>query len=190
MSEERPMKRIRCATQAGFTLTELLVASSISALAVGGVLTTFIVSLREATLSSKIAWSQNEAMNTSAKLTMYVRNAKEIVSIDESHGQWVELRFPDDTTGRLVYSNAVPDLRDGRMFIQRPNGTQVIVARGLTEIQDSKGFTTHVFTKTRDNSLRIAYRVAEPVGTGGRDANDGPYAACTRFAACLRNVEE
>jgi len=120
---------------------------------------------------------------------MYVRNATHILAMDEVEGTWVQLRFADGTTGRLVYSNAVPELRDGRMFIQRTNGTETIVARGLTEIQASGGFTTPVFSKTRANSLRIAYRVAEPAASGGRDANDGPYAACVRFAACLRNAE-
>jgi len=177
-------------SRAGFTLTEVLVASSISTLVAAGVMTVFIWCGRQASLCAKIAWSQNEAMRTSDKLTLYVRNAAEIAAIDEVEGTWVDLRFPDGTTARLAYSNAVPELRDGRMFLQRTNGTEMIVARGLTEIQSPEGFTTPVFSKTRDNALRIAYRVSEPVSSGGRDANDGPYAACVRFGACLRNAEE
>ena len=129
-------------------------------------------------------------MSSSTKLTMYVRNAKQILSIDESEGTWVQLKFIDGSVGRLVYSNAVPLLRDGRMYLERTNGMETLVTRGLTEIQDSYGFTTPVFYRTHTNTLHIAYRVAEPTVSGTRDANDGPYAACVRFAVCLRNAEE
>jgi len=176
--------------RAGFTLTELVVASSMSTIVAAGVMTSFIWCLQQASLCTKIAWSQKEAMNTSGKLTMYIRNASEVVDIDEVEGTWVELRFPDGTTGRLVYSNAVAELRDGRLYIQRTNGTDLIVARGLTEIQGDQGYTTPMFSKTRNNALRVAYRVAEPAASGGRDANDGPYAANVRFGVCLRNAEE
>ena len=60
----------------------------------------------------------------------------------------------------------------------------------MTEIQSKEGYTTPMFSKTRNNALRVAYRVSEPTASGGRDANDGRYAACVRFGACLRNVEE
>lgn len=176
--------------RAGFTLMEVVVASSTSTLVVAGVMTVFIWCGREASLCAKIAWSQNEAMRTSDKLTLYVRNAAEVVAIDEVEGTWVDLRFPDGTTARLAYSNAVPELRDGMVFLQRTNGTEMIVARGVTEIQSSEGYTTPVFSRTRNNALRIAYRVSEPAALGGRAANDGPYAAYVQFAACLRNAVE
>jgi hypothetical protein len=181
------MNSSRHAARGGFTLTEVLLSASLSSLAAAAVATAFIWCSRGVSLSGKIAWSQNEAMITSAKLTAYVRNASEIVGIDEREGTWVSLRFPDGSIGRLVYSNAVPELRDGRMYIQQTNGTFMLVARGLTEIQNTNGYTTPVFSSTRDNSLRIAYRVAQPAAGGDRDANDGPYAACMRFGASLRN---
>jgi prepilin-type N-terminal cleavage/methylation domain-containing protein len=190
------MNRNRHGSRAGFTLPEVLAASSISTLVAAGVLVTFIWCGQQASLSSKIAWSQNEAMSTSSRLTAYIRNAREVVSIDTNYGTWVQLRFADGATARLVYSNDMPELRDGRMYIQRTNGTQAIVARGLTEIQDSDGFYTpgrnpgFMFSITRNNALRVAYRVSEPAASGGRDANDGPYAAAVRFEACLRNAEE
>ena len=184
------MNRTRQISRAGFTLVELLVASSLSVLVSAAVVTAFVWAARQASLATKIAWSQNEARGTSARLTMYVRNAQRIVDIDESEGTWVELEFTDGSVGRLVYSNAVPLLRDGRMILVRTNGMQTLVARGLTEIQDSGGYTTPVFYRSRTNTLRIAYRVAEPTSAGTRDANDGPYAACVRFAACLRNSVE
>ena len=176
--------------RAGFTLTEVLMASSIAVVVATVVVTNFIWCAKQAALSVKISWSQKEAMNTADKLTMYMRNASEIVRIDTNEGTWVELRFPDGTLGRLAYSNAVPLQRDGRLYLQRTNGMEMIVARGLTKIQDAQGFTSPVFLKTRDNSLRVAYRVSEPAKSGGHDENDGLYAVCVRFAVCLRNADE
>ena len=165
-------------------------ASSIALLVAIVVMTNFIWGAKQAALCAKIAWSQREAMNTSDMLTMYIRNASEVVGIDESEGAWVELRFPDGTLGRLVYSNAVPQLLDGRLYLQRTNGTETIVARGLTKIRDAQGFMTPVFLRTRDNSLRVSYRVSEPAKSGGQDENDGLHAACVSFAVCLRNADE
>lgn len=176
-------------SQAGFTLVEVLMAAALTTLVSAAVLTTFIWCLKQATLSTKISWSQNQAMRTAAQLTSYLRNANEIVSIDEVGGTWVELRFPDGNLGRLVYSNEVPDLRDGRMFIIRTNGTETLVTRGLTEIQTSVGFSMPMFSREGDNSVRVAFRVSEPTSSGIRDANDGLFAATMRFSACLRNVE-
>lgn len=81
------------------------------------------------------------------------------------------------------------DLRDGRMYFLLTNGTETIIARGLTEIQSSQGFTTPIFLKTRDNSLRISFRVSEPSSEGIREANDSDFAASVSFAVCLRNAE-
>ena len=61
--------------RAGFTMTELLVASSISTLVAAGVMTVFLWCGRQASLCAKIGWSQQQAMNTSGKLTAYMRNA-------------------------------------------------------------------------------------------------------------------
>jgi prepilin-type N-terminal cleavage/methylation domain-containing protein len=175
--------------RSGFTLVEVLVASSLAALVLTAVLTTFIWCGKQAAHCAKIAWSQRQAMNTADKLTMYLRNASGVVAIDEEEGMWVQLRFPDESSAHLVYSNAVPEVRDGRLYLVRTNGTETIVARGLTEIQNPDGFTTPIFSQTRDNALRLAYRVSEPAAGGGRAADDGAYAACVRFAACLRNGE-
>lgn len=180
----------RQAANVGFTLVEMLIAVTISGLLTLGVITVFIWSAKQATLCGKIAWSHNQAMNTSEKLTLYMRNASEVVAIDEVEGTWVELGFPDGSTIRLAYSNDVPNLRDGRLYMQRTNGTEKLVARGLTEIQDAGGFTTPIFSQTRANALRVAYRVSEPAASGGRDADDGLFAASVRFGVCLRNVEE
>lgn len=180
------MNTPRQTNKTGFTLAEVLVASSIATLVVAGVLTTFIWSISQAATCAKIAWSQNEAMNTSAKLTLYLRNASQILAVDATGGKWVQLKFANGATARLVYSNSVPLLRDGRLFIQLTNGTQTIVARGLTEIQQPEEF---VFQKTGANSLRVAYRVSEPE-SNPNPADDGRYACCSLFRVCLRNASE
>ncbi|MDP6630318.1 MAG: hypothetical protein QGH29_05015 [Kiritimatiellia bacterium] len=167
-----------------------MVASSVGTMVVTGMMSAFIWCGRQSTLCTKMAWSQQEAMTTAAQLTLYVRNASEILDIDEVEGTWVDLGFPDGETRRLSYSNAAPLLRDGRMYLQESGGAETIVANGLTEIQDDSGFTTPVFLQTSPKSLRVAYRVSEPASAGGRDANDGQYAACVQFGICLRNSEE
>jgi prepilin-type N-terminal cleavage/methylation domain-containing protein len=174
--------------QRGYTLVEMMVALAITSLVVAAVLTCFIWAAKQASLCAKMAWSQDEAMRTSGKLTEYVRNAKEIVSIDSSQGRWVTLRMPNNSQVKLAYTNLTTRTRDGRVLLSRTNRTEVIVARGLTEIMSSGGFTTPVFVKTGKNSLRISYRVAEPVGSGNRAVSDSAYAANVSFAACLRNA--
>ncbi len=185
-----PATASRAALRGGFSLVELMVASTIGTMAVAGMMTAFVWCGRQASLCAKMAWSQQEAMNTASQLTLYVRKASEIVDIDEVEGTWVDLGLPDGDTCRLSYSNAAPLLRDGRMYLVRDGGAETVVARGVTEIQDNTGFTTPVFSQTGPRSLRVAYRVSEPASAGGRDANDGPYAACVQFSICLRNVEE
>ena len=178
----------RRAAGAAFTLVEMLVASSISTLVMAGVVTTFVWSIRQATLSSKVSWSQNEAMKTSAKLAMYVRNAVEVAAMD-NEGTWVQLRFVDGSTARLAYSNDVPNLRDGRLYLQRANGSETIVARGMTRIQDSNGGATPLFRMSRGNCMNMAYRVSEP-REASNPAADGQYAAHVRLAVCLRNATQ
>ena len=141
-------------------------------------------------LCSKAAWSQNEAMRTSGKVTAYIRNASAITGMDTNRGTWVQLRFPNGSTGRLVYSNGVASLRDGRLYLRWSNTTETIVARGLTELMDTYGFTQPVFQKTRENSLRISYRVSEPTAGGARAADDADFASVVCVTACLRNTAE
>jgi hypothetical protein len=137
-----------------------------------------------------MAWSQREGMSTSSKLIAYIRNASEIVDIDEEEGRWVTLGFPDHTTCNLVYSNAIPLLRDGRLYLNRADGTDMVVTRGMTEIMTG-GYSQHVFSATPgEHTLRIAYRVSEPAASGGKAANDGNFAVEMRFGAFLRNSGE
>lgn len=184
------VRKARKPSRSGFTLTELLVTISIGSMVSVVVLNTFLWCGQQAVLCVKSGWSQREALVTAEKVSQYIRNASEIVAIDESEGMWVTLRHSDGSEGTLVYSNAVPLLRDGQMFLSRDDGSDQIVARGLTEIQNSNGFTQPVFHRSSPRVVRVAYRVSEPVESGGRDANDGAFAAFVRFSACLRNTAE
>ncbi len=174
----------------GYTLVEILVATTISSIVLAGVMAVFIWSCRQASLCAKMGWSQQEAMTTAAKLTMYMRNASQVQAIDDVEGKWIDLGFPDGTTRRLSYSNAAPLLRDGRMYLQGDGTNELLVARGLTEIQSENGFSTPVFSQVGPSAVRVAYRVSEPTSGGTRAANDGAFAAIVRFAVCLRNTEE
>jgi prepilin-type N-terminal cleavage/methylation domain-containing protein len=176
--------------RAGFTATEILIGMTIGSLVSAAVMTTFIWCGEQSAHCAKIAWSQQEALATAEKLTLYIRNATDIVAIDEDLGTWVDLAFPDGSVGRLVYSNNVPMLRDGRMYLKHTNGTELIVSRGLTEIQDAAGFTTPVFYRVSPDWLHVAYRVSEPTPGGWRDSQDGNYAAVVSFGVGLRNRSE
>jgi hypothetical protein len=174
----------------GATLAELLITAAIAAAVSLGVVGTFVWCSQQANLCSKMAWSQSEAMHASTKLTMYLRNATGVYDIDAEEGTWVDVEFPDGTIGHLVYSNAVPEIRDGQLVLLHTNGTDTIIARGVTEVQDSRGFTMPVFSQPHPDALRVVYRVAEPVSVGLRAANDGLYAAAEKIAVHFRNCDK
>lgn len=178
----------RNASKAGFTIMETLVAASLSSMVLIAVMGSFLWCGEQAVLCSKMAWSQREAMSTSTKLISYIRNASSIVDIDEEHGQWVTLAFPDSTVCTLIYSNAIPLLRDGRLYLNRTDGSDMVVTRGMTEIM-TDGFSQHIFTgEPGGGTLRVAYRISEPAASGGKAADDGNFSVEMRFSAYLRNV--
>jgi len=174
--------------RAGFTLVETVIASSLGVLATAAVTTLFVWCAAQSSVCTKTAWSQNQAERSARLLTDYIRNASVATNMDFSQGRWIELRFPDRSWSRLVYSNSQAQIRDGRLYLVRSNGTSVVVARGMTEIMDSQGFTTPVFSKPRDNCVRLSYRVSEPVSSGWRSADDADYAACVQLSVSLRNA--
>ncbi|MEI8140330.1 MAG: prepilin-type N-terminal cleavage/methylation domain-containing protein [bacterium] len=177
-------------TRSGFTLTEVVIASSIAVMVGAAVMTLFGWCLSTASLCSKMSWSQYEAMRSGATLTSYIRNASAITTNDVARGRWLDLRFGSGTNtwiARLVYTNAPGMLRDGRMYLKRANESETIVARGMTEIMDEHGFTTPVFTMVGTNCVRIAYRISEPGANGARASDDEKYASCVRLAVRLRN---
>jgi prepilin-type N-terminal cleavage/methylation domain-containing protein len=173
----------------GFTLTEVMIASSILVLVGVAVMSLFIWCSSQSSLFAKIAWSQNEAMRTSGKLIAYMQNASTISKIDTNHGWWVELKFPDGRLGRLTFTNTVGTLRQGQLILKWSNSTERIVARGLTEIMDD-GFTTPMFEAVRSNVIAVSYRVSEPVAAGVQAADDADFAAICQFSVCLRNCPQ
>lgn len=187
MTPSHPVQRYD--GRAGFTVAELSVAAGVSVLVGVAVLSCFVWCVEQTTLCSKIAWSQDKAMRTCGKVTAYIRNSKEIVDIDQIEGTWVRLRMPDNSIVKLAYSNAIPLVREGRMLLQLTNANEVIVSRGLSEVMDSDGFTMPVFTRVSTNTLRVSFRVAEPVSSGVRAVNDSEFAASVQFSAALRNFQ-
>ncbi len=177
-------------SRGGFTLTEVLIASSISVLVGAAVITLFTWCVSTASLCSKMSWSQYEAMRSGASLTAYIRNASAIVT-NGIDGKWVDLRFGTGTNSyvaRLIYTNAPGVLRDGRLYLKRGNDTETVVARGMTEIMNYNGYQLPVFSLIGTNCLRVAYRVSEPGINGERAADDELYAACVRLSVRLRNL--
>jgi len=173
----------------GFTLVEITVASAIALAAIAVVLSVFIWSMEQSSLCSKIAWSQNEAMKSSDKLVTYLRNAEGIHALDTS-GNWAEIYLPDGTRTRLVYSNSMAELRDGRLYLVRSNNTETLIARGLTAIMGTQGYNLPIFTTNKPNALNVRYRVAEPTASGVRAADDGDFAAYIQLTVSFRNAPQ
>lgn len=180
-------KTARSRGKAGFTLPEVLIAGSLATLVSAAVMTTFLWTGKQSNLCSKISWAQSEVQRTSGRIERFIRNAEGISAIDESGGNWVEVRFKDGTTGRFTYCNSPETNRDGRLYLERNGVSQNIVARGLTKIPSTTGYSIPMFTKINDRAIRVAYRVTALLPNGQLTADDGSYASCARFAVCLRN---
>lgn len=182
--------------KSGFTLIEMMIAVSISAVAITAVMGTFIWCGEQAVVSRKLAWSQHEAMMTSSKIMAYVRNASAIVDIDTVDGNWVDLGFADGSVRRLLYSNGRDLQRDGRLYLlddgqTQPSGSpdELIVVRGMIAIPTHNGYSEHIFiAEPGDRSLRIGYRISKPTAAGMRASDDSNYAIVVRFSAHMRNM--
>ncbi len=179
-------KQTRRGRQRGHTLPEVMIAGSLSFVISAAIMQTFLWAGRQSNLCSKIAWSQGEAMRTSGKLEGYIRNAKSVSAIDESQGNWVEVRFTNGASSRFTYYPTAP--REGRIYLTRPNAPETLIAQGLTRIMTDSGYPTPMFTKINDRAIRVCYRVSEPTQSGTRSSDDQAYSACARFGVCLRNA--
>jgi hypothetical protein len=174
----------------GYSLPEVMIAGSLTTLVMVAIMTAFLWAGRQSLLCSKIAWSQSEVMKTSGRIEQFIRNASAISSIDESLGNWVEVRFPDGSTGRFVYYREDRHPRDGSLYLIRKGEPDRMLARGLMKITTTDGFPTPVFSKINDRSIRISFRLSEPTPEGKRAPDDRLYAGVARLAVCLRNAEE
>ncbi len=189
MNEHNPSCR-ETRNRRGFTVTEVMIALTLSGVVMATVMTAFIWTGRQTSLCSKIAWSQAEAMRTCKKIESYLRNASGIAAIDEMEGNWIQVRFPGDSIGTFFYSNTSDTLRGGRLYLIHGGKAELLVARGLTRIMDADGGRIKLFTPMGSQGIRVAYRVAEPTPGGTEAANDGLYAAVVNFAVCMRNFTE
>lgn len=175
---------------AGFTLSEVMVASALSGLVLLIVTSVFIMTGSEMVLCSRLAWSQNEAMRTQWRLVSYLRNASALLQVDPT-GQWAQVRFDGGETGFLQYFNENGGIREGQLTLTRTTpdstSTETLVARGLTEIMDVDGARIPMFTRANARTLRISMRISEPVASG-RAADDQEFASSARFAVTFRNA--
>ena len=154
-------------SRAGFTLLEVLVASSLGVLVLAGTLSAFIWSMRAACKARQYAWAQTEATVSAGKLSHYIRNARAIDSI-ATNGNWVQLVMPGGTTSKFSYVNSLELVGDGKLLFQSdisdPSSETNVVAKGTSKVMTLP--VRNVFAQTGSNSLRIAYRITEPLTPG------------------------
>lgn len=181
----------------GFSLVEVMVSSTISLMVLFVVLGAFLWGGTQAVQCMKRGRSQQAATSSSTKITTYVRNAQEIHSIDEAHGNWVKLLFPDGSIGELTYINPTTDQRDGNLRLlkwdkfNRKVLEEKIVTSGVMAVPDPSGGgynEERVFVGTPGGAnLNVSYWISAPNAKGARSAHDGGYAVVVRFSVCLRN---
>lgn len=151
----------------GFTTVELMIATSVSVVVMGGLFVVFVFGVRTAYRANQASWGQTEIRGASEKLVAYMRNAVQITDVDDA-GRWVELLMPNMTTSRFEYVNAAGSAGMGKMVFLRDisvtNAVTNIVARGLTEVMTTP--PRNIFHKTAPNALRVAFRVTKPYSPG------------------------
>ena len=149
--------------QSGFTLLEMMFAVAVSSIVMAGVVTTFLWATRQAYRVRIQCWAQVETLKSSTRVIGHIRQAQAINDIDDT-GNWVELYMPDGTVCRFVYDNPTGRSGDGQMLYRASmlNTSEAkIVAQGLSKVMSTP--VRNVFEKTSDNTLRIAYRVTQPM---------------------------
>ncbi|MDP6523186.1 MAG: hypothetical protein QGI24_09210 [Kiritimatiellia bacterium] len=151
----------------GFTIVETLVASSISTLTAAACLTTFIWTMKRCVDCRQYCWAVTETRETKENVIAYMRNACEIVDIDDA-GDWVELEMADGTISRFEYMKPGGQSGSGRLVFTRNMGASnpqvTLVAEGFTKTMNEP--VRNVFEQTGPTTLRVAYRVSEPLSPG------------------------
>lgn len=173
--------------RAGFTLVEILVATGIALTMMTAVMTMFIWTQKQTLDASRITWSHSEAIKSSRNLVEYLRSASEITGQDTNDWTWLEVRLANGSLARLVYVNPVERQRDGYMYLSNAQGRVTIVARGLTRIMQD-GYSPPIFTQTGPASLRVRYRVVEPVANHPGEIRDETYGAVVDTEVFFRNA--
>jgi len=148
----------------GFTLIEVLVTSSIALLVMGGTLSVAMWTMRRAAWARQMGYAQTETMKSSSHLRYCIRNAVAVNAIDES-GDWVELRMPNGSVSRITYWNPTETRGMGQLVymdnIASSTAVQRVVSEGLTKVMSVP--SRNVFHQTSANTLRMAYRITEPL---------------------------
>ncbi|MFO7535320.1 MAG: prepilin-type N-terminal cleavage/methylation domain-containing protein [Kiritimatiellia bacterium] len=179
----------RFGSKSGFTLPEVMIAGALGTLVSAAVMAAFLWTGKQSNLCNKISLTQTEVLRTSGRMERFIRNAASIAAIDESKGNWVEVAFPDGTTGRFTYYDSSDSEREGRLYLER-NDTERLIVQGITKIPSATGYSLPLFSKINDRAIRVAFRVATLTPTGRLSCDDGSYASSARFAVCLRNAKE
>ncbi|MCG3146578.1 MAG: hypothetical protein PCFJNLEI_00009 [Verrucomicrobiae bacterium] len=155
-------KRQQRIRQSGFTLVEVMVAATVSLLALSALMTSFIWMMRVVQKSNQYAAVQHEANRSSQSVQRYIRNAVAIDAVDVS-GNWVRVRMPSGKVSQFSYISDPTASGLGRLtFLSDVSTTAAtnIVAVGLSKVMTVP--TRNVFEKTGANTLRVAYRISKP----------------------------
>ncbi len=153
--------------RSGFTLVEVLIASSVSGFVLTAVLGTHVWFMQKAVQCRQYAYAQSEVRASSRKILSYIRNAESIDAV-ATNGTWVRLKMADGTLSGFSYENPTKEPGMGHMVfvpdISDPSAATNIIADGLTEVMT--GNKPNIFVQTAADVLRVAYRVTEPLSPG------------------------
>lgn len=190
MNRHRVFQAHADARRKGFTIPEVMIASSIFLIVMALTLGIFTwVSIRVSWVQH-VVWSYTEARRASRDLVDYIRNASAITQVDTNQCLWIELRMPNNSTTRFVVVNPPGDVpRDSYMYMSNSiTGNSMIVARGLTGLMTSDGFSRPIFfVQPNMRTIRLGFRVTEPVPAGREAVNDSRITAIIDTSVTLRN---
>lgn len=176
-------------TKNGFTLIEVMTASSVSMVVVGGVMAVFLWIGVQINQTQRVSWSHAEALDSSRSVLCYLRGATGITAADTNDWRWVEVGRPDGSTSRVVYAGPIEGQRDGSLYLTNSTGKVTVLARGITEIM-SEGFSVPVFRLTGPNYLRVSYQVVQPIDRRPGTVQTSGLGAIVDTGVCLRNAPQ
>lgn len=156
----------------GFTLVEVMVATTIGLVVMAGMMTAFIWVLHSTEQCRQYAWAQTEAIKSSQRVVSYLRNAMAINQVD-SGGNWIMVATPPTgVVARLAYVNP-SGLAGAGLLTLVPNvadshSATNVFAHGITKVMTLP--SRNIFEVTGSNSVRIAYRITKPAASGAYPA--------------------
>lgn len=174
----------------GFSISEVMISSTLFLIVMAGALGIFAWVLIRATWVQHVAWSYSEARRSSRDIVDYLRNAAAVTQLDTNNYQWVEFRMANGSLTKFVVVDPPGNLpRDNYMYMSNSlTGKSMIIARGLTGLMTSTGFSRPIFYVQPDqHTIRIGFRVTEPVPSGQSAIDDSRIAAIIDTGVTLRN---